>query len=75
MFKQGRYAEAIDHFQRAVALNPASGIDYANIGVNYNRLGEREKAIHFFTIALTIDPSLDFAREQLAGLLAGESKE
>ena len=74
LFKQQRYLEAIEHFQRAVAINPASGIDYANIGVNYNRLGRREEAIHFFTIALTLDPSLEFAQVQLDDLLAGQQQ-
>ena len=47
-------------------LNPASGIDYANLGVNYNKLGKKEEAIEFLTIALTLDPDLDFARNLLA---------
>ncbi len=49
-------------------LNPASGIDYANIGVNYNKLGRREEAIEFLTIALTLDPSLEFASDLLKTL-------
>lgn len=68
-FKLEQYEEAIVHFKRAVALNPASGIDYANLGVNYNRLAMRDEAVHYFTVALTLDPSLDFARDQLAGLM------
>ena len=69
LYKLDQFETAIGHFKRAVALNPASGIDYANIGVNYNRLGQGEEAIHYFTIALTLDPELDFARNQLADLL------
>jgi ribosomal protein S12 methylthiotransferase accessory factor len=40
-------------------------MDYANLGVNHNRLGNSDEAIRFFTLALTLDPSLDFARAQL----------
>ena len=64
-FKKEAFATAIKHFKRAVHLNPASAMDYANIGVNYNRLGQSNEAIEFFSLALTLDPSLDFAREQL----------
>jgi len=69
-FKQQDFETAIFHFKRAVDLNPASGIDYANLGVNYSRLGKKDEAIHYFTISLTLDPSLDFARNELAALLA-----
>lgn len=68
-FKQENYKEAIVHFQRAVDLNPASGIDYANLGVNYSKLGKNEQAVEFLTIALTIDPELDFARDLMTRLL------
>ena len=68
-FKMENYEQAIVHFQRAVDLNPASGIDYANLGVNYNKLGKIEQAAQFLTIALTIDPDLDFAKDLLARIL------
>lgn len=64
-FKKADYAKAIEHFEMAVHLNPSSAMDYANLGVNHNRLGHKDKAIHFFTIALTLDPELDFVKEQL----------
>ncbi len=67
-FKKQEFEKAITHFHRAVELNPASGIDYANLGVNYNKIGEKDSAIEFLTLALTLDPSLDFARELLADL-------
>ena len=67
-FKKEEYQTAISHFERAVHLNPASAMDYANLGVNHNRLGNRREAIRFFTLALTLDPSIDFARAQLEEL-------
>lgn len=72
-FKKQEYEKAIKHFKRAVDLNPASGIDYANLGVNYHKIGQNEPAVEFLTLALTIDPSLDFARDLLA-VLAEESE-
>jgi len=68
-FKKQQYEKAIKHFKRAVDLNPASGIDYANLGVNYSKIGQNESAIEFLTLALTIDPTLDFARDLLAQLV------
>lgn len=67
-FKKEDYETAITHFKKAVHLNPASAMDYANLGVNYRRLGKHAEAIEFFTLALTLDPSIEFAREQLAAL-------
>lgn len=69
-FKKDQYEQAITHFKRAVELNPASAMDYANLGVNYERLGKTEEAIQFFTLALTMDDSLDFAREYLDRLVS-----
>jgi ribosomal protein S12 methylthiotransferase accessory factor len=75
-FKKGDFLTAIFHFERAVSLNPSSAMDYANLGVNYSRLGKNEEAKHFFTLALTLDPSLEFAREHLGriNMSVGEEK-
>lgn len=69
-FKKDDFKTAISHFERAVDLNPASAMDYANLGVNHNRLGNNDDAIRYFTIALSLDDSLDFARDQLEELTA-----
>ena len=68
------YAEAIPRFERAVALNPTSAMDYANLGVNYAKIAKNDEAIQFFTLALTLDPTLDFAREYLDNLIAEKKK-
>jgi ribosomal protein S12 methylthiotransferase accessory factor len=68
-FKKQAYEKAIIHFQRAVDLNPASAIDYANLGVNYHKIGNKESAVEFLSLALTLDPGLDFARGLLAELV------
>jgi ribosomal protein S12 methylthiotransferase accessory factor len=69
LFKSARYEEAIHHFQRAVDLNPASAIDYANLGVNYSKIGNNAAAIEYLTLALTLDPGLDFAKNLLDRLV------
>lgn len=68
-YKKEEFSQAIVHFHRAVELNPASSMDYANLGVNYRKIGKRDEAIHFFTLALSLDPSIDFAQAQLAELI------
>ena len=73
-FKKEDYLTAISHFERAVHLNPASAMDYANLGVNHNRLGNRDEAIRYFTLALTLDPSIEFARTQLEELSNHQKK-
>ena len=69
LFKKEAYAEAVKSFERAVELNPSSAMDYANLGVNHRRLGNKDQAIHFFTLALSLDPDIEFAQQQLAELV------
>ncbi len=69
-YKTGCYAKAVRHFQRAVALNPVSAIDYANLALNLEHLGDRDQAIVNYEIALSQNPGIAFAVERLAGLLS-----
>jgi len=66
MLKQ--HEKAIENFAKVLELNPGSAIDYANIGSNYREMGETDKAIYFYEVALSIDPSIDFARQSLERL-------
>lgn len=71
-FKKEEYTTAISHFERAVEINPSSAMDYANLGVNHNRLGNQDEAIRYFTLALTMDSTIEFAREQLDALTSNQ---
>ena len=66
MLKQ--HLESIACFHKVLALKPGSAIDHASIASNYRELGEKEKAMDFYEMALAIDPSLDFARTNLEKL-------
>lgn len=67
-FKLKEHEKAIACFKKVVALNPSSAIDYANIASNYRDLGQTSKAIEYYELALKLDPSIDFALENLLKL-------
>jgi ribosomal protein S12 methylthiotransferase accessory factor len=64
-FKLKAHLRAIDCFQKLVAINPSSAIDYANIGANFRAMGDKAKAIEHYQLALSLDPGIDFARDHL----------
>ena len=68
-FKAGRYREAADDFQAALALDAGSAMDLANLGLCHLRLDHPEQAAHYLGAALELDASLDFARAHLERLL------
>jgi len=70
-FKQKAHEKAIEAFQKVLQLNPGSAIDYANIASNYRDMGERDKAMKYYSLALELDETIDFARENLRKLEAG----
>jgi ribosomal protein S12 methylthiotransferase accessory factor len=67
-YKQKAYEQAIACFERVIAINPSSAIDYANLAVNHRALGRMEKAIEYYKLALELDSGIDFAHEHLAQL-------
>ena len=67
-FKLKEHEAAIKNFKTVIDLDPTSAIDYANIASNYRDMGQPAKAIRYYEMALTIDASIEFARENLAKL-------
>ena len=67
-FKLKEHEEAIENFKKVIQLNPSSAIDYANIASNYRQMGEKEKAIRYYQMALTLDATIQFAKDNLAEL-------
>jgi ribosomal protein S12 methylthiotransferase accessory factor len=75
-FKLKEHEEAIECFRKVLQLDPASAIDYANIASNYRDMGDEEKAVRYYRFALELDPSIDFAKENLMKLQEkGEMRE
>jgi ribosomal protein S12 methylthiotransferase accessory factor len=67
-FKLKEHEAAIDCFKKVLALDPTSAIDYANIASNYRDMGQTEKAVRYYVMALELDPNIGFARESLEKL-------
>lgn len=67
-FKLKEFQRAVECFEKAIELDPGSGIDYANLGINLRELGFKTEAAHLLRLALDLDPALDFARQALAAL-------
>lgn len=67
-YKMGNHAKAITSFEKLIALNPSSAIDYANIASNYRAMGKKGKAVEYYRLALALDGSIDFAKDHLAQL-------
>ena len=67
-FKLEEHEAAIENFKKIIQLDPSSAIDYANIASNYRDMGQTAKAIRYYEMALTLDASIEFARENLARL-------
>lgn len=66
MLKQNR--RSIACFERVLDLTPGSAIDHASIAANYRELGETDKAVAYYEMALALDPDLGYARENLERL-------
>lgn len=67
-FKLKAHGKAIDCFKKLLKINPGSGIDYANIASNYRDMGQTDKAISYYRLAVKLDPGLTFAWTNLAQL-------
>jgi ribosomal protein S12 methylthiotransferase accessory factor len=66
LYKLGAHEKAIASFEKLIALDPSSAIDYANIAANYRAMGKKPEAIRYYQLALSLDAGIDFAREHLS---------
>jgi len=67
-FQLKEHEQAIRCFEKVIRLDPGSAIDYANIASNYRDMQRPADAIRYYRRALEIDPTIQFARENLARL-------
>ena len=66
----GRHAEAIVHFETAIAGDPKFPSPHNNLGVSLAALGRSNEAMAQFRAALQLDPNFVAARTNLANALA-----
>jgi len=69
LFKAKKYEQAARDFKAAVDLDSGSAMDLANLGLCYKFMGETTKAVHCLGTALTLDPTLEFAKKHLDNIL------
>ena len=58
---QGNYSQAIEHYNRAIELNPQLVSAYNNRGTAYCRIGDYENAILDYNRALELNPEFPMA--------------
>ncbi len=71
---QGKYEEAIDHFNKALAINPGYAKAHNNLGTVLAAQGKTEEAIKHFGIALYINPGYAAAHSNVGVALAGRDE-
>ncbi len=67
-FKLQDYALAAEAFKQVLHIDKGSAIDIANLGLCHKFMGNTEEAKHFLSIAIELDPSLEFAQKHLEEL-------
>jgi ribosomal protein S12 methylthiotransferase accessory factor len=70
-FKLKEHERAIECFREVLRLDRTSAIDYANIASNYRDMGDKGQAIRYYRFALELDPTIEFARDNLRRLHKG----
>jgi ribosomal protein S12 methylthiotransferase accessory factor len=68
-FLEKNHPKAITCFEQALEIDPSQAINYANIGSNYRELGEPALAVKYYEMALDIDPTIEFARNNIQKLM------
>jgi tetratricopeptide (TPR) repeat protein len=74
LVKQGRLAEAIAEFQRAVELDPTYVAAQRNLGYAYDRQGQMEEAVAAYRKAIELEPGDMMTRNTLGVLYDKKGK-
>lgn len=63
--RNGKYQQAVETFQKVVALQPDKGYAYLKMGTAYSRMNQPEKAVESLTLAVKYLPKLAMAYNNL----------
>jgi tetratricopeptide (TPR) repeat protein len=67
--EQGKFAEALSHFIKAVQLNPQYSHSQYSLGIALLRIGRFDEAIEHYNAAIQLEPNFAAARNNLANAL------
>ena len=62
-FEKKNYSQAIEYLERAAEMSPQNAEVIYYLGMSYDKIGEKEKALTSFTKVLELVPQSEFARE------------
>ncbi len=71
---QGRTTEAIEHYQKALKIDPDCAESDNNLGTVFLNQGRLDKALEYYRQALAIDPNFAEAQNNLGILLTKQGK-
>ena len=69
LMKAGRFLQAIEAFEKAVAADPTHAMAYTNMAYSFRRVGQHERAIELYEKALELQPDLAEAHEYMGEAL------
>jgi Tfp pilus assembly protein PilF len=62
-FEKKNYSQAIEYLERAVRMSSRNVEATYYLGLSYDKIGEKEKALTYFTKVLELAPQSEFAQE------------
>ena len=74
LMAQGNTAEALDHYQRAIEINPSFAEAHQNLGVVLAQEGQSAEAIRHFKKAIELQPDCADAYNSIGNVLANQGR-
>ena len=74
LLAQERYGEALDRYQTLAKIEPENAATHSQIGIALFKIGRAEEALASFDRALSLDPTLELARNYREQVLKSMAK-
>lgn len=74
LLAQERYEEAVDRYQTLAKIEPENAATHSQIGIALFKIGRAEEALASFDRALSLDPTLELARNYREQVLKSMAK-